>query len=149
MSRENPDDLDPCEALARLCKLTLATLDRDALAAVDIQLTVRKRPGAALEPDQPDRGVLPADDELVPRLRWLVGEAAGTIGDLAHRLELRAAEIDDDARAQLRHDLLMLDDELEAVKALLVAPSDWDDELRRMLGDEVPPFEDHADPEDL
>jgi hypothetical protein len=139
----------PYEILARLCELTLTTLDRDALAAVDIQLTVRKRPGAVGEPKQPRLGVNATDDELVPRLRWLVSDAAGTIGDLAHRLERRATEIDDQARAELRKDLVILEDELEAVRGLLMSPADWDAKLRRLLEDEVPPFEDHTDPEDL
>jgi hypothetical protein len=145
----DPSQEGPCETLARVCKLTLATLDRDALAAVDIQLTVRKRPGAVGERDHPLRGVDAADDELVPRLRWLVSEASGTIGDLAHRLERRAPDIDDEARAQLREDLLVLEDELEAVKGLLLSPADWDARLRRLLEDEVPPYEDHPDPDDL
>jgi uncharacterized Zn finger protein len=117
-----PSQGDPYETLARVCELTLATLDRDALAA---------------------------DEELIPRLRWLVREATGTIGDLAHRLERRASDIDDEARAQLREDLDVLEDELEAVRALLISPAGWDAQLTRLLEDEVPPLEDHTDPEDL
>jgi hypothetical protein len=50
-----------------------------------------------------------SDDKLIPTLRWLLTDATGTIGEVAHELESRAAEIDDSARAQLRDDVLVLD----------------------------------------
>src|ERR1700745_3801843 len=34
-------------------------------------------------------------EELLPTLRWLLNQASGTIGRVAHQLEHRAAEIDD------------------------------------------------------
>jgi hypothetical protein len=63
------------------------------------------------------------------------------------QLERRATDIDDGARAQLRDDVLVLDDELAALKALLLA-IDWDSELARLLRDELPPLDPDSDPED-
>ena len=87
-------------------------------------------------------------DELVPTLRWLLTQAGGTIARVAHQLEHRAADIDDDARAQLRDDVLVLDDELATLKALLLGLIDWDSELERLLKGELPPLDTDRDPED-
>ena len=88
------------------------------------------------------------DGELVPRLRWLLTESAGTIANLAHELETRAAEVDDHARAQLQDDILALDDELATVQTLIGNQVDWDAETRRLLAGEIPPFQIDADDED-
>ena len=88
------------------------------------------------------------DGELVPRLRWLLTESAGTIANVAHELETRAAEVDDHARAQLQDDILALDDELATVQTLLGNKVDWDAETRRLLAGEIPPFQIDADDED-
>ena len=141
----------PCEALAKACEQTLSTLDGDERAGIEIRLTVRRHEdpdapadGQSLEPS----GVAGAiGDELLPTLRWLLTQAAGTIGEVAHHLEIRATDIDDGARAHLRDDVLVLDGELAVVKALL-ADIDWDSELRRLLNDDLPPFNTDADPED-
>ena len=77
---------------------------------------------------------------------WLLTHSNGTIADVAHHLETRAADLDDDARQQLHEDVLALDEELATVKALL-APVDWDAEHARLLAGEIPPFEDDADDE--
>ncbi|HEY2200583.1 MAG TPA: hypothetical protein VGH56_01740, partial [Solirubrobacteraceae bacterium] len=87
------------------------------------------------------------DGDLLPRLRWLLTESGGTIANVAHELETRAAEVDDDAREQLHDDLLALDDELAAVKTLLGNEVDWDAEARRLLAGEIPPFQSDADDE--
>ena len=84
--------------------------------------------------------------KLVSWLGWLLNHSNGTIADVAHHLETRAADLDDDARERLRDDVLVLDDELATVKALL-APVDWDAEHGRLLAGEIPPFEDDADDE--
>ena len=87
-------------------------------------------------------------EELVPTLRWLLTQTSGTIGRVAHQLEHRAAEIDDDARDHLRDDVLVVDDELATVKALLIQLTDWDAQLERLLDGEFAPFEADKDPED-
>ena len=88
------------------------------------------------------------DGELVPRLRWLLTESAGTIANVAHELETRAAEVDDHARAQLHDDILALDDELATVETMLGNKVDWDAETRRLLAGEIPPFQIDAGDED-
>ena len=77
---------------------------------------------------------------------WLLNHSNGTIADVAHHLETRAADLDDDARELLREDVLALDEELATVKALL-APVDWDAEHGRLLAGEIPPIEGDADDE--
>jgi hypothetical protein len=47
----------------------------------------------------------------------------------------------------LRADLLVLDDELAALNAMLAAPADWDGEYGRLLRREIAPFE-HDDDSD-
>ena len=84
--------------------------------------------------------------ELLARLGWLLTHAGGKIADVAHHLETRAADLDDDAREQLQDDLLALDEELATLKALL-EPVDWDAEHERLLAGEIPPFQDEADDE--
>ena len=140
----------PCEALARACEETLSTLSDEDRTAIEVRLAVRKPgdPDAVADGQRWDPWEV-ADamgDELLPTLRWLLTQASGTIGRVAHQLEHRAADIDDDARDQLLDDVLVVDDELAAVKALLLTLVDWDSELARLLEDEVPPFE--RDPED-
>lgn len=100
------------------------------------------------EPGAPPGPAASAQDgELVPRLRWLLTESAGTIANVAHELETRAADVDDHAREQLHDDILALDDELAAVKTLLGNEVDWDAEIRRLLAGEIPPFQIDADGE--
>jgi hypothetical protein len=93
--------------------------------------------------DSIPKGDLPhtLGEELLPTLRWLLTKASGTIGLIAYKLERRAADIDDGARAQLRDDVLVLEDELITVKALLAELIDWDLEFGRLLDDELPPFD--------
>jgi len=86
-------------------------------------------------------------NELLPALRWLLTHASGTIGEVVHQLESRAADIDDGARAQLRDDVHVVDGELAVVKALLLELIDWDSELRRLLEDELPPLGTDTDPD--
>jgi hypothetical protein len=142
----------PCEALAKACEETLSALDHDDRAAIDIRLAVRRQGDPGTPADGP--GWDPWDvaeaigDELLPTLRWLLTKAGGTIGRVAHQLEHRAAEIDDGAREQLRDDVMVVDDELAAVKALLIQLNDWDAELERLMNGELPPFETGTDPQD-
>ena len=127
----------PCQALARACEETLAALAGEDRMGIEIRLAVR-RPEDAGEPGE----------ELLPTLRWLLNEASRTIGEVARELESRAADINDGAREQLRHDVLVLDGELAVVKALLLELIDWDSELTRLLRDELPPLDADTDPED-
>ena len=141
----------PCEALAKACEETLSALDHDDRAAIDIRLAVRKPgdPGAPADAPSWDPWEV-ADaigEELLPTLRWLLTQASGTVGRVAHQLEHRAAEIDDEAREQLRDDVMAVDDELATVKALLIGLNDWDAELERLMNGELPPFESDTDSE--
>jgi hypothetical protein len=122
----------------------------DSVPAADNRVTVRPRePSAELKPEpRPTLGP-PGDleaGELLSRLGWLLTHASGKIADVAHHLETRAADLDDDAREQLRDDLLALHEELAPLTALL-EPVDWDAEHGRLLAGEIPPFQDDPDDE--
>ena len=138
------------EAYASLWEQAFQELSDDDVTAVEVRLTVhrRERPAELTPAPCPIRwrpGELQAG-KLVSWLGWLLNHSNGTIADVAHHLETRAADLDDDARERLRNDVLVLDDELATVKALL-APVDWDAEHGRLLAGEIPPFEDDADDE--
>lgn len=142
----------PCEALAKACEETLSALDHDDRAAIDIRLAVRKHGDAGASTDgqswDPWEVADAIGEDLLPTLRWLLTQASGTIGRVAHQLEHRAAEIDDSARDQLRDDVMVVDDELATVEALLIPWTDWDSELERLLNGELPPFVADKDPQD-
>jgi hypothetical protein len=141
-----PRGRKPCEALAQACEETLSALEGDERLAIEIRLAVRKHG----DPSAPANGVTlsPSEmtasmgGELLPTLRWLLSQATGTVGEVSHQLETHAADIDDDERAHLRDDVLVLDGELAVIKALLIELHDWDSELGRLLDDELPPFDD-------
>ena len=120
------------------------------VTAVDNDVTVHRREQQAELKPGPRRTLGPPRDseaaELLARLDRLLTHASGNIADVAHHLEARAADLDDDAREQLRDDFLALDDELATVKALL-EPLDWDAAYGRLLAGEISPFHDHADDE--
>jgi hypothetical protein len=88
------------------------------------------------------------DGELLRRLRRLMTESSGTIANIAHQLETRAAELDDDACDQLRDDVLVLEEDIATLKGQLVAPVDWDAEHERLIAGELPSFEDDFDEDD-
>ncbi len=141
----------PCEALAKACEQTLAALGNDEQMVIEFQLAVRRQRETGQLGNGPHvvEGVAQLIyDELVPALRWLLAQAGGTIAEVAHQLESRAVDINDGAREQLRDDVLVLEDELEAVKALLVSFIDWDSELGRLIEGEIPPRETDMDTED-
>ena len=122
----------------------------DGVTAADIRVTVQRREQPAelkaeLRPTLGPPGDLEAG-ELLARLGWLLTHASGKIADVAHHLETRAADLDDDAREQLRDDLLALHEELAPLTALL-EPVDWDAEHSRLLAGEIPPFQHYADDE--
>jgi hypothetical protein len=142
----------PCEALARACEETLASLADDDRRAIEVRLAVRRqgKPGALADGRSWDPWEVAEaiGDDLLPTLRWLLTHATGTIGRVAHQLEHRAADIDDVARAQLKDDVLVLDDELATLKALLLDLIDWDSEFERLLKGELPPLDSDRDPDD-
>jgi hypothetical protein len=122
----------------------------DGVAPVDSRVTVHgrdQRPELKPEPC-PTLGPLGDSEagELLARLGRLLTHSTGAIADVAHNLETRAADLDDDAREQLRDDVLALHEELATLKALL-EPVDWDAEHGRLLAGEIPPFGDDPDHE--
>jgi hypothetical protein len=123
---------------------TSGTFSADRLTAIDIRLTLSTDPqpvdptlrGGAL----PEPAAVTRAGDLVPQLRWLLTDSAGTIANVAHQLETRGAEVDDDARARLYDDVSVLDEELATVRALLGNCVDWDAEAKRLLDGEIPPL---------
>lgn len=85
---------------------------------------------------------------LLPRLRLLLTQSSGAIANVVHQVETRGVDLDHDAREQLRDDILVLDEELATLKALLVPPIDWDAAHERLLAGEIPPFDDGDEHED-
>lgn len=138
------------EALANLWEQAFQELSDDDATAVEVRLTIHTRGHSAgvnsarwpipRRPGESEVG------KLVSWLGWLLNHSNGTIADVAHHLETRAADLDDDARELLHEDVLALDEELATVKALL-APVDWDAEHGRLLAGEIPPIEGDADDE--
>jgi hypothetical protein len=122
----------------------------DGVLAVDIRVTVHRREQPAELAPEPRPTLGPPVDveagQLLARLSSLLTHASGKIADVADHLETRAADLDDDAREQLRDDVLALDEELATLTALL-EPVDWDAEHGRLLAGEIPPFQDDADDE--
>ena len=145
------DGSKPCEALTRACEQTLSALDGKGLVELEVRLAVRKEGDPATVEERENVGWWPianlVDDELLPKLRWLLTQASGTIADVANQLEDGAAEIGDGARAQLLDDVFVVDAELEVVKALIAGPIDWDSDLKRLLDGEIPPPDTDGDSE--
>lgn len=135
----------PCEALTRACEQTLSALDGKGLVELEVRLAVRKQGEPATVEQRENVGWWPianlVGDELLPRLRWLLTQAGGTIADVANRLEDTAADIGDGARAQLLDDIFVVEEELELVKQLVAGPIDWDSDLQRLLEGEIPPLD--------
>ena len=136
------------DALANVWEQIRHAFTADGASAVDVRVTVytREEP-AELKPERPPTVGTPGDleaGELLASLGWLLTQASGKIADVAHHLETRAADLDDDGREQLRDDLLALHDEVAPLKALL-EPVDWDAEHRRLLAGEIPPFQNDAE----
>jgi hypothetical protein len=79
-----------------------------------------------------------------PRTRLALATVDWYDADAGHRLETHAADVDDDARAQLAGDVRTLDQELATLKALLIEAVDWDSDLERLLGGETPLVDEDA-----
>jgi hypothetical protein len=140
---------DGSDGLAIVWEQARQEFGDDEVTAVDIHLTVHRReqpspPTPYGWPSPPDPAKLEAGT-LLRRLRWLMAESSGTIAYIAHQLESRASELDDDACEQLREDVVVLDDDLESLKALLLASVDWDAEHGRLIAGDVPPLDDDPD----
>ena len=120
--------------------------DRDGVTVALIRLIVDSGQPArpAPEPGPGSAAELP-HAQLLAHLRWLLTQSAGSIAEVAHQLETHAGGVNDYARAQLRDDVFVLDEELAALKAWLVAPIDWDAQYGALLAGEIPPFDDDAD----
>lgn len=120
----------------------------DGVSAVHIRVIIHRREQPAelkpeAWPNPQSTGAVEAG-ELSARLGWLLTRSGGEIADVAHHLETRAADLDDDAREQLRDDLVALHEELAPLRALL-EPVDWDAEHGRLLAGEIPSFQADAD----
>ena len=149
-----PGRRDGPDGLAKVWERARREFGGEDVAAVEIRLTVHKRrQPPPLEPhpwpasdrtDELEDGELEGG-ELLRWLRWLMTESSGTIANIAHQLETHATELDDDACDQLRDDVLTLDEDLAALKALLPAPVDWDAAHGRLIAGEIPPFEEESD----
>jgi hypothetical protein len=141
---EGPDSLNNVWEQAR------HVFGDDSVTPIDIRVTVDRRDQPAEPKPEPRPNPGPPGDskagELLARLGWLLTQSSGTIAHVAHHLETRAADLDDDAREQLRDDVLALHEELATLKALL-EPVDWDAEHGRLLAGEIPPFGDDPDDE--
>jgi hypothetical protein len=147
-----PARRDGSDGLANVWERARREFGADDVTAVEIHLTVHKRqPAPRRQADVWPNPAPPAEleaGELLRRLRGLMTESSGTIANIAHQLETRAPELDDDAWDQLRDDVLVLDEDIATLKALLVAPVDWDAEHERLIAGEVPPFDDGSDEDD-
>jgi len=138
------------DVIAKLWHEVLEALGSEVTAA-DIRLTVHKlrapgEPAADPQPS-PDQVTELVHGRLFPELRWLLTQSGGTIADVAYQLESHPFELDEDAREQLRDDVLVIEEELAMLKTVL-ASVDWDAELGRLLSDEISPPEGDADSED-
>jgi hypothetical protein len=143
---------DGSDGLAIVWEWARREFGGDDVTAVDINLTVHKRQQPPqLQPDPRLNPRRPAEleaGELLRRLRRLMTESTVTIANIAQQLQTRAAELDADACEQLRDDVLVLDEHVMTLKALLAAPVDWDAAHERLIAGEVPPFEDDSDEDD-
>jgi hypothetical protein len=129
--------------------IELDDLAADDLFVVEMRVTLRKQDDAAVLESQATLDPLPVekvvDEELVPMLRRLLTQSSGTIGRVVDELETRGTVIDDAALSQLRDDVLVVDEELTILKAMLLGDIDWDSELQQMLGSEIPPLDHDPD----
>lgn len=142
---------DGSDGLASVWEQVRREFGGDDVTAVAIYLTIHKRKRPPLlqpDPPNPQRSAELEAGELLRRLRRLMTESSGTVANIAHQLETRAAELDDDACDKLRDDVLVLEEDIAMLKGLLVARVDWDAAHERLIAGEVPPFDDDTDHDD-
>ncbi len=142
------------EALAAMCEALLRQFDDDEAGAAEIRLVVHKRGEPPSEPASGSRpGAMPATDaqeaELVWGLRQLLTSSGSMIADVAQALETRGGEVDRKGRELLQDEVSAIEVDMAVLKTFLSDEVDWDAECRRLLADEVPPFEDVAVDDDL
>jgi hypothetical protein len=135
------------EALATLCEALLRQFDNDQAGAAEIRLVVHKRNAMASEsasdPGPDSRSAVDAEEaQLAWELRQLLASSGGAIADVAHALEERRDDVDRDTRKLLQDEVRTIEVDIAALKTILSDPVDWDWECKRLLADEVPPFED-------
>jgi hypothetical protein len=143
---------DGLDGLALVWEKARQEFGDEDVTAVDIHLTVHRRQQASPPPTYgwptpPDPAKVEAG-ALLRRLRWLMTESSGTIAYVAHQLESRGVELDDDACDQLHEDVLVLDEDIANLKSLLLPTVDWDAEHERLIAGEIPPFEDEPEEDD-
>jgi hypothetical protein len=132
------------EALAALCEALLRQFDDDEAAAAEIRLVVHKRGDGPTEADarSDSTSAVDADEaELVWRLRRALATAGDGIADVAEALEKRGDDVNGKGRALLQDEVRAVEVDIAVLKTLLSDQVDWDGECRRLLADEVPPFE--------
>jgi hypothetical protein len=75
------------------------------------------------------------------RLRRALATSGDGIADVAETLEKRGEDVNDKGRELLQDEVRAVEVEIAVMKTLLSDQVDWDGECRRLLADEVPPFE--------
>jgi hypothetical protein len=128
-------------------------LANNDVTGLDIRLTIHTHePAARTEPQRSPNTPQHSESKAgapFSQLRWLLSQSSGTIANAVHQVETCGAELDEAACEQLRDDLLVLDEELAILKALLITPADWDADYQRLLDGEIPRLdpdtEDEAD----
>lgn len=132
-------------SLAKVWEQALGAIGGHEVAATDIRITIRKHgKRAELQPDPAPQVPIArlVADEAIPRLRWLLAHATGTIAAVTHQLEARSALLGDATRKHLGDDVFALEEELVRLEGVLAAPVDWDAEHERLQRGEIPPFDD-------
>lgn len=135
------------EALATVFEELLRQFDDEQAGAAEIRLVVHKRDEPSAEPaSDPRSDSTPAvdaeDEKLLWELRQQLASSGGTIADVAQTLEGLGDHIDRNGRDLLRDEVHTIEVDIAVLKTLLSDFVDWDTESRRLLADEVPPFED-------
>jgi hypothetical protein len=135
------------EALAALCEALLRQFDDEQAGAAEIRLVVHKQgelptESATVPPPDSTSDHDEEENELVWELRQLLASSGGTIADVANVLERRGHDVDRKGRELLQDEVRAVEVDIAVLKTLLSDAVDWDAECRRLLADEVPPFED-------
>lgn len=138
------------QALAAICEALLRQFDDEQAGAAEIRLVVHKRDELPSEPAAnpgPDaRWTDDADEaELVLELRQLLVSSSDAIADVTLALERRGDDVDGKGRELLQDELRAVAVEIAVLRTVLSDPVDWDGEYKRLLSDEVQPFEHPAD----
>jgi hypothetical protein len=134
-----PPPEERARALATVCEALLQQFDDDQAGAAEIRLVVHKRDTDPASDARPLAS--PEAEELLWELRRLLASSGGTIADVAHALERRRDDIDRKGRDLLQDEVGAIEMDLAMLKVLLSDSVDWDNESKRLLAGDVPPFE--------